>query len=171
MDIKELHDNHGSWGIVWHCQTYDKIFSDWIANQELWRWHWHVGVSGHLSEQKYYMRSKGKKIWKRYQGKKLTTLIDSLMPRLWNKASEEGYEGHSFWIWPGKRWCGEVLLEEAMKTLGREDICERISAKRIKYQHRQLQSDSLSNCSKERTKEQWHLHFGKEWKRHRTWSN
>lgn len=52
-------------------------------------------------------------------------------------------------------------LEKAMKTLGRKDICERISAKRIKCQHRQLQSDSLSNCSKERTKEQCHLHFGK----------
>lgn len=48
----------------------------------------------------------------------------------------------------------ESIPDEEMETLGREDVCERIPAKRIRYQHRQLQSDSLSDCSKERTNEQ-----------------
>lgn len=83
------------------------------------------------------MRSKGKRIWKQYQGKKLTTLIDFLMLRLWNKASEtmrDIVSGYS----QEKDDVGSTL-EEAIKTLRRENICERISAKRIKYQHRQLQ--------------------------------
>lgn len=36
-----------------------------------------------------------------------------------------------------------IILKEAIGTLGRESICERIAAKR---NHRELKSDSLSGC-------------------------
>ena len=64
--MEELHDACGSWGIEKHCHPDDKTFNDWIDNQDLWTWHRHGGMSEHLCEQKYHLRSAGEKVWKQY---------------------------------------------------------------------------------------------------------
>ena len=81
-----------------------------------------------------------------------TSLLDSLVLRLWNTAAKEGYEGHSFWIGLGRgRQHGKYISEKARKTSRREVICERVTAK---GKHRKSQRDSLSDCPLERTNEQ-----------------